>query len=154
MPKLHLMIIALLSLTILHSPVYATSTVTVANINLDMLSQGGSRHKLFVAGTRSNEQLKSIVNDIKEQVNTSAFRLVKGHDRRSRFLSSTRINWTKASDHGPFLRKKIPYLYFGVDTHEHYHTSHDTYENISPDFYINAANTILHTTLEIDNTYQ
>jgi hypothetical protein len=67
-------------------------------------------------------------------------RLLTGHDRPDLPPGD---DWTMASDHGAFHEVGIPFLYFGVEDHPGYHHPSDTFENITPEFYGNAVETIL-----------
>ena len=122
------------------------------NINLDMISYGGRRKTLFVAGSRSQPILKQLVKESISQVRTKRFRLKTGHDRKSVGLynQSSRINWQQASDHGPFIKKGIPYLYFGVDVHKHYHRRSDDFSNLNQGFFIDAVAAIFHIVDQVD----
>ena len=123
------------------------------NINLDMLGQGGRRHTLFVAGTRDEPKLRVLIDFVATSVRTSEFRLKRGHDRRGRgrmFEGNQRVDWRQASDHGPFIKLGIPYLYFGVDTHRHYHQTSDTYDNLDQPFFRQAVHAVWRSALAID----
>lgn len=113
----------------------------VLNINMDMISIN-DKNELYVAGTHHYPNLKPIV----EKVQTETLKLKFGHD--SPDLGSN--DWTGQSDHGEFHKKGIPFLYFGVEDHAHYHRSTDTFENINQMFYIRAAHAILDTILALD----
>ncbi|MCF7559813.1 M28 family peptidase [Sabulilitoribacter multivorans] len=113
----------------------------VLNINMDMISRS-SEKELFVVGTAFNEQLKNIVSSIDESEN---IKLIKGHDGYDGL-----DNWTYSSDHANFHKKGIPFLYFGVDDHKDYHEPTDDYENIQPDFYIEAVKTIISVFKKVD----
>ncbi|MGK0447308.1 MAG: aminopeptidase-like protein, partial [Polaribacter sp.] len=52
-------------------------------------------------------------------------------------------DWTFSSDHRFFHEENIPFIYFGVEDHKDYHRSTDTYDNINPDFYIEAVKIII-----------
>jgi Zn-dependent M28 family amino/carboxypeptidase len=79
------------------------------------------------------------------------FKLKFGHETSVKVGSSkgTR-DWRQASDHGAFLRAKIPYVYFGVDEHRFYHTSADNYDNLDKAFYLKAYDAILESITAID----
>lgn len=115
----------------------------VLNINMDMISRS-ERDELFVVGATNNKQLKYIVSNIEESKN---IKLLTGHDGYDGLE-----NWTYASDHANFYKKDIPFLYFGVEDHKDYHEPTDDYENIKPEFYINAVKTIITVFEKIDNS--
>jgi hypothetical protein len=56
-----------------------------------------------------------------------------------------------SSDHGPFHQQGIPFIYFGVEDHPQYHQPSDTFENINPDFYLEAVETIIGVIEKFDN---
>ncbi len=111
------------------------------NINLDMISRGEKRQRLYLAGKRSLPALSSIPTRHHDKV-----KLVLGHDGRSRVGSATQssgqVDWSNASDHAEFRRAGLPYMYFGVDVHRHYHTADDDWEHIDPEFFKSALQLI------------
>lgn len=110
------------------------------NVNLDMLSQGGKRNRLYVAGTRRKPELRAMLDELAEPMRERTFRIVFGHDKRQKAAGARRaINWQKASDHGAFLEQGIDILYFGVDPHKHYHLPSDTFEVADLPFYFNSV---------------
>lgn len=121
-------------------PVFPLDKVKL-NVNMDMISQN-SKNQLYVAGTHHYPRYKSIL----ERVSTGSLRLMFGHDRPE--LGSD--DWTNSSDHAAFHAKGIPFIYFGVEDHEHYHKPSDTFENVNRAFYIKAANAILDCILTLD----
>ena len=60
------------------------------------------------------------------------------------------LNWTNSSDHASFHKRGIPFIYFGVEDHKDYHQPTDDYENIQPDFYIEAVKVIMSVFEKID----
>ena len=115
----------------------------VANLNMDMISRS-AKNELFVVGTPHNKQLDQIVRHF-ECLNK--IKLVRGHDGYDGL-----DNWTYSSDHANFYKKGIPFLYFGVEDHKDYHEPTDDYENIQPEFYIEAVKTIISVFEKIDNS--
>ncbi|SFZ89701.1 Peptidase family M28 [Flaviramulus basaltis] len=115
----------------------------ILNINMDMISRS-EKDELFVVGTAKNKQLKYIVSNIEE---SKKIKLLTGHEGYDGLE-----NWTYASDHANFYKKDIPFLYFGVEDHKDYHEPTDDYENIKPEFYINAVKTIISVFEKIDNS--
>ena len=111
------------------------------NINLDMISRGEKRQRLYLAGKRSFPALAALTGRQSGKV-----KLVLGHDRRSRVgaLAQPRdqVDWSNASDHAEFRRAGIPYMYFGVDVHSDYHTPTDDWQNIEPSFFYAALQLI------------
>lgn len=113
----------------------------VLNINMDMISIN-DKNELYVAGTHHYPNLKPII----EQVETLPLQLKFGHDTPD--LGNN--DWTNSSDHGPFHQKGIPFVYFGVEDHAHYHQPTDDFENINQTFYIRAAHAILDCIMALD----
>jgi len=60
-----------------------------------------------------------------------------GHD-----TGNSRDDWTYLSDHSPFYRKKIPFLYLGVEDHVDYHRPTDTYDKTNFSIYTENCNMI------------
>ncbi|OBQ57222.1 M28 family peptidase [Tamlana sp. s12] len=120
----------------------AQTTKIVLNLNLDMVSRSET-NTLFVVGTSHNARLKSIY---KKSNPACSIILEAGHDGHD-----GREDWTYASDHMSFFLENIPFLYFGVDDHEDYHEPTDTFENIQPQFYINAVKTMINYFEKIDD---
>lgn len=113
----------------------------ILNINMDMISNN-DKNELYVAGTHHYPKYKPII----QKIQTAPLRLLFGHD--SPDLGSK--DWTNSSDHAAFHQKGIPFLYFGVEDHEHYHKDTDTFENINQGFYLKAAEAILECILALD----
>ncbi len=111
------------------------------NLNLDMLSQGGYRHRLYVTGAKRYTQFRPLVDKV---VSKAGMCVKLGHTMQLRGRSVTqKINWHNASDHAAFAREGIPYLFVGVADHKYYHTTADTVKNVDPDFYFAAVDTSL-----------
>lgn len=110
------------------------------NINLDMISRGERRQRLYLAGKRYLPALQAL--PVKQDAKV---KLVLGHDGRGRVGAAQRseqVDWSNASDHGPFRRAGIPFMYFGVDVHPHYHTPEDDWQRIDPAFFQSALRLI------------
>lgn len=111
------------------------------NINLDMIAQN-TENELYAVGTYHYPGLKPVLKDIE----TGEIDLLFGHDDPNSELD----DWTFASDHGPFHQQGIPFVYFGVEDHEHYHQHTDDFETIPQDFYISSVQLILNAILALD----
>jgi Zn-dependent M28 family amino/carboxypeptidase len=111
------------------------------NVNMDMVSH--SERELYVAGTHHYPFLKPIVERVAVP---SEMALLFGHD--SPDLGND--DWTNSSDHAPFHRSGIPFLYFGVEDHEDYHRASDEFDKINAEFFASAVTTILRVVLELD----
>ena len=113
----------------------------MVNLNMDMISRS-DKNELFAVGTVFNKTLEDVISS---QEYSTTIKLLKGHDQ-----GKWKDNWTYASDHASFHKKGIPFLYFGVEDHIDYHQPTDDYENIQPDFYIEAVKVIMSVFEKID----
>ncbi|MCS6966973.1 MAG: M28 family peptidase [Cytophagales bacterium] len=105
------------------------------NVNLDMVSRSDS-NQLIACGTYHYPVLKHIL----QQCQPEDLHLVFGHDYPQKGAKST--DWTNASDHAAFHQQGVPFIYFGVEDHQDYHTPTDTVERIQPHFFRAAVETI------------
>ena len=105
------------------------------NINMDMVSRN-DKGELYAAGIFHYPNLKPFLETVQKD---APVKLLFGHDDPK----LGRDDWTFQSDHGAFHRKKIPFIYFGVEDHKDYHKPTDDFENIQPKFYVNAVETVL-----------
>lgn len=114
----------------------------VLNINMDMISRN-DKGELYASGTYHNPDLKPILEAASKGQSP---KLVFGHD----LPGTGSDDWSKSSDHGAFLEKEIPHIYFGVEDHPDYHRPSDEFKNIQPDFYFDAVNLILKCAIALD----
>ncbi|WP_460891983.1 M20/M25/M40 family metallo-hydrolase [Rufibacter soli] len=112
------------------------------NVNMDMVSIS-AKNELFASGTFHYPWVKPILEKV---ALPEQFKLSFGHDRPEQGHD----DWTFQSDHGSFHKAKIPYVYFGVEDHPHYHQETDEYKNIHPSFYLKAVETILRAVQALD----
>ncbi|WP_242920065.1 M28 family peptidase [Pontibacter liquoris] len=105
------------------------------NVNMDMLSIN-DKGELYASGAFHNPQLKTYLAQVKPRPNA---KLVLGHDRPEQ----QHDDWTNQSDHYAFFQKHIPYLYFGVEDHAHYHQPSDEYQYVNKSFYPDAASLVI-----------
>jgi len=115
----------------------------VANVNMDMICRS-SKNELYVVGSRYTKSLESLIENFKNPTNTT---LLVGHDG-----ADDKEDWTYSSDHGPFHKAGIPFLYFGDEDHPGYHKPTDDFKDISPGFYKNSVKIILSVFSEIDTS--
>lgn len=115
------------------------------NVNMDMISTN-FENELYAVGTYHYPFLKPL---IEEATNDAAINVLFGYDS-----DDWSQNWTLASDHGPFHLKGIPFIYFGVEDHEHYHQPTDIYENINDEFFIQSVETISKVIQNFDQNLQ
>lgn len=106
----------------------------VINVNMDMISNN-FENELYAVGTHHYPFLKK---HIESYTSDAPINVLFGYDS-----DEWDQNWTLASDHGPFHQKDVPFIYFGVEDHPHYHAVTDTYENTNPEFYVGAVETII-----------
>ncbi|UTW54464.1 M20/M25/M40 family metallo-hydrolase [Kordiimonas sp. SCSIO 12610] len=114
------------------------------NINFDMLSRS-DKNELYAAGSFHTPQLKPLLTKIGEQ---APVKLMLGHDDPA--LGND--DWTLQSDHGPFHREGIPFLYFGVEDHPHYHRPSDEFETVPQDFFLRSIDTVVLASQLIDQS--
>lgn len=112
----------------------------VMNLNLDMISQPDRRGKLYLTGAR---RYPALVSQLDANFSNLQFLHHRGPGRMAR--DNPRYNWPEASDHGPFHRAGIPYLFFGGQEHAYYHTVQDTWQRIEPAFLEMAMHSIWQT---------
>ncbi|MFN3596626.1 MAG: M28 family peptidase [Rubricoccaceae bacterium] len=105
-------------------------------INMDMIGRSETG-ELYAAGTYHYPFLRPHVEAVAAE---APIRLLMGHDSPDLPPGD---DWTMSSDHGPFHQRGVPFIYFGVEDHEGYHQPSDTYENITPFFYIGAVETVI-----------
>lgn len=114
----------------------------IININLDMVSHN-DKSELYAAGTFKTPAIKDIIQHADQNTGIS---IKFGHDRPD----MGKDDWTMQSDHGPFAKENIPFLYFGVEDHNDYHKPSDDFENINPNFFYSASTAILKSIISID----
>lgn len=112
------------------------------NVNMDMLSVN-SKGELYASGTHHYPFLKHFLNKVPARPNA---KIVIGHDKPEQGHD----DWTNQSDHYQFHKRKIPYIYFGVEDHPHYHKHTDEYSNINAAFYPDAASLVIDFIKEVD----
>jgi Zn-dependent M28 family amino/carboxypeptidase len=92
------------------------------NLNLDMIAQSETG-EIYMSGAYHTPALKPLVELASQDV---PIRVIYGHDRPE----DGQNDWSSSSDHGAFHAVGIPFVYFGVADHEHYHRTTDTFETI------------------------
>ena len=105
------------------------------NVNLDMIGRN-ERGELYAAGAHHHPELRPLVARVAAR---APVKLLQGHDDPK----LGRDDWTLQSDQGAFHRAGVPFLYFGVEDHRDYHKPTDDFENLSPEFFVRAAETAL-----------
>lgn len=113
----------------------------ILNINLDMISPGKDS-LLYVSGT---DHFAALAPYVAKSDKSSFLKIVQGHNSKDRLE-----DWSYASDHAPFFRAGIPFLYFGVEDNAHYHRPSDTFENIIQPLFLESTNVILDVLIALD----
>ncbi len=103
----------------------------VLNVNMDMLGIN-AKGELYASGASHNPSLIPYLQKVPSRAHA---KLLLGHD----LPEQGQNDWTNQSDHYEFHKLHIPYVYFGVEDHPHYHKPSDTYYNINPEFYTDAV---------------
>jgi len=113
------------------------------NVNLDMISRN-TDDELYAVGTHHYPRLKPALEKVgaRHEIN-----LLFGYDQPDH---PEQDDWTMASDHGAFHEVGIPFVYFGVEDHPGYHQPSDTFEHITPDFFVQAAELVLDAIYTLD----
>jgi Zn-dependent M28 family amino/carboxypeptidase len=118
----------------------------VLNVNLDMVSRS-EKNTIYACGGYHYPQVKAILEKVKTPAGIT---LGFGYD--DPILK--RNDWTSQSDHYNFHRKKIPFVYFGVEDHEDYHHPSDDFEKVNQVFYRKSVETILQSIIALDKQLQ
>ncbi|WP_374599937.1 M28 family peptidase [Brevundimonas sp.] len=108
-------------------------TSIAMNLNFDMTARAETDGKLWVTGTYQNPQFRPILEGIPAN---GAVSLAFGKDTPQ---DTGTDNWVEASDHGPFYRAQVPFLYLGVNYHPDYHRPSDDFERITPAVFISST---------------
>jgi len=122
-----------------HPPVDVSALAI--DLNIDMIGRE-SADRLYVVGTVRQPSLKPVIERIAAK---APVKLLTGHEN-----PKEKEDWTKDSDHYPFMEKHIPALYFGVEDFEQHHKPTDDYETITADFYVRAVETMILAVKEFD----
>jgi Zn-dependent M28 family amino/carboxypeptidase len=113
------------------------------NVNLDMVSRSEGR-KIFAAGASHTPRLRPVLEDVRRR---TPVRLVLGHDGGT---ENGDDDWTDDSDHWPFHRAGVPFVYLGVEDHPDYHRPTDTADRIDARFLGDVADMILEALIAFD----
>ncbi|NLR94538.1 MULTISPECIES: M28 family peptidase [Flammeovirga] len=105
-------------------------------VNMDMISISDKK-EIMVAGTHYNHEYRKLIQESASKV---PMKVKFGHDRRR---DDGQNNWVYSSDHGEFHKVGVPFVYFGVEEHEHYHRTTDTFDNIDIGFFVESSQMIL-----------
>ncbi|OBT06737.1 peptidase M28 [Shewanella sp. UCD-FRSSP16_17] len=100
------------------------------SINLDMVGHPSRPKSIYIEGERNLTEF----NQLKYQLQDYNQLCVRESRSRMQNGSMVKIDWLRASDHYPFHKAGIPWLYLGVPTHKYYHTVEDTIETLDIGF--------------------
>ena len=114
----------------------------VFNLNLDMVSQN-SEGEIYASGSHHTPAIKPI---LEKSAKGKDITLVFGNDRPE----DGGNDWTLQSDHAEFHRAGLPFVYFGVADHSHYHKASDKFETIPLEFYERSVDLIVQAAHDID----
>lgn len=116
-----------------------------ANINFDMLSRNQNGNELFASGTMHYPQFYYLLQPL---IIRHPVALLFGHDGEQ--PSKPGDDWTFQSDHGSFHRKRMPFIYLGVEDHDDYHKATDEFEKVDKSFFLHSANLALDVVVSVD----
>jgi len=116
------------------------------NLNLDMIAQNEAG-TIYAAGTHHTPALRPLIEKAAETVDID---VRFGHDRPEDGAN----DWTTQSDHGAFHAVGIPFVYFGVEDHPHYHRTTDEFETIPVARYHAAVQLAVNTAHVLDDNLQ
>lgn len=118
----------------------------IFNLNLDMISQS-QVGEIYASGSYHTPALKSFVTKAAKGVD---IKVLFGHDRPEDGAN----DWTLQSDHGVFHRAGVPFLYFGVEDHPHYHQHTDEFSTIPIPFYKSSLKLVVNTAHVLDENLE
>ena len=97
------------------------------SLNLDMVGHPSRPNAIYIEGERNLTEFSQLKNQLQDYnqlcIRESRSRMKNG--------SMVKVDWLRASDHYPFHKKGIPWLYLGVPTHKQYHTVNDTIDTLN-----------------------
>ncbi|WP_394129361.1 M28 family peptidase [Shewanella maritima] len=99
-------------------------------VNLDMIGTSPRAQRIYIEGDNNLTEFEQF-KDARYQQSQLCIR-----NSRSMFKKGqlNRTDWLRASDHYPFHKADIPWVYYGVPPHKHYHQTTDTADIISWSF--------------------
>jgi Peptidase family M28 len=115
----------------------------VLNVNMDMVSLN-AKGELYAAGAAKYPALRASLERVAAR---APVKLILGHDTP---VPTAQDDWTAQSDQGAFHDAGIPFVYFGVEDHPHYHRPSDELRNVTQSFYVRAVETVRDAIRELD----
>ncbi|ESP93888.1 MULTISPECIES: M20/M25/M40 family metallo-hydrolase [Pseudoalteromonas] len=117
-----------------------SSTQVHMNINLDMLDLQ-RKNKLYALASRSLQPMKETITSTFASTPVK-FQLYFSAKIMARRLNAPQIDWLRASDHYPFYRADIPFIYFGAGMDKHHHSVNDSLDKINFEKLTQVSNAI------------
>lgn len=99
-------------------------------MNLDMIGHPSRPRAIYIEG----EQNFAHFAQIKDQLSQKHSLCIRLSYAKLAGSGIQRMNWLKASDHYPFHKAGIAWIYFGVPPHSQYHTTDDTIDTLDLNF--------------------
>ncbi|MCL1144111.1 M20/M25/M40 family metallo-hydrolase [Shewanella gaetbuli] len=96
-------------------------------MNLDMIGHPSKPRAIYVEGENNFNQFATIRQQLSQQ-HKLCIRL--SYVQREG-PNIKRMNWLNASDHYPFHKAGLPWIYFGVPPHNKYHTPQDKIDTVN-----------------------
>lgn len=108
------------------------------SVNLDMIGHPDHRNALYVEG----EQNIANFHDLLPLITANTQLCIRTHQRNLLGARTQKIDWLRASDHYPFHKAGYSWIYFGVPTHNKYHTPEDTLDTLNIDFIVAVVESV------------
>ena len=115
----------------------------VLNVNMDMVSLS-AKGELYAAGASKYPALRAPLERVAAR---APVKLILGHDTP---VPTAQDDWTSQSDQAAFHEAGIPFVYFGVEDHPHYHRPSDELRHVTQSFYVRAVETVRDAIRELD----
>ncbi|WP_421791143.1 M28 family peptidase [Hyphobacterium sp.] len=117
------------------------------NINLDMLAFNED-NELAAAGAFHHPFLRAHIDAVEVPDGVT---IIQGYDSPEWGPNG---DWTFSSDHAAFHRAGIPWIYYGVDFHPHYHSHTDEFDVMHHDFFEAVTETVFNAIVYFDANLQ
>ncbi|MDK1289304.1 M20/M25/M40 family metallo-hydrolase [Pseudoalteromonas umbrosa] len=99
------------------------------NINLDMLDLQ-KKNQLYALASRTLKPLEAQIEKTFMETPVK-FKLFFSAKIMARRLAAPQVDWLRASDHYPFYRANIPFIYFGSGMDKNHHSVKDSLDKIN-----------------------
>ncbi|MGB3455598.1 MAG: membrane dipeptidase [Litorimonas sp.] len=111
-------------------------------LNFDMIAQNEDG-EIYASGTSHTPALRPVVESAADGLPLS---ILFGHDRPEDGAN----DWSLSSDHGAWHAEGIPFVYFGVADHRHYHQVTDEFETLPLPVYRRVVQLAVNTAERLD----